>query len=171
MKICRLFIVSTVMSIILASGIATAGVHHKLKPGTTFQEGCVPPCLCPVLISEEVIGTFTLVQERSIPLYARYRLDNISWTITDPNGEVLHTITGQGTYRLGGKKFRAVHQLILDIGIDGTDTQHLDSGLIPGGGEFPTISISVNRGTSCYDIWMDIKAAPSETGSTGANPD
>ena len=61
-----------------------------------------------------------------------------------------------------GGEFALMHQLTLDINIDGGNPQHLDSGLIPGGSDFPLIAVSVNRGTSCFDIWMNIHAAPKQ---------
>ncbi len=72
---------------------------------------------------------------------------------------MIHNITGEGTYRLGGE-FALMHQLTLDINIDGSEKEHLDSGLILGGSEFPMISVSVARGSSCFDIRMTIKAVP-----------
>ena len=146
-------------SAILTSAVAATEVPYRLIPGSTFQEGCVGPCLCPIGIEEEVTGTFTLTPAGSDPLFTNYNLEKISWTVTDFNQEVAHRITGQGTYRLGGE-VALTHQLILDLSIDGADPARLDSGLIQGGPEFPAISASVNRGTFCFNIWMDINAAP-----------
>jgi hypothetical protein len=157
---CRILFFSLIIGVALMCGRAAAGVLYELSPGTTYQEGCVGPCLCPVMMSEEVSGTFLLTKQKSNdPWFARYRLSRIAWTVTDPDGAIIHTITGRGTYQVGGD-FALTHQLLLDVRIDGGELQHLDSGMIPGGSEFPAIAISVDRGTQCYDIWMDIKASP-----------
>ena len=117
---------------LFAGGEAMADVLYELGPGTTFQEGCVGPCLCPVGLPEEVTGTFLLVPAGSDPLFTYYQVNGISWSVLSPDGNVAHTITGQGTYKLGGE-FALTQQLVLDIQIDGGGGEHLDSGLVPGG--------------------------------------
>jgi len=155
----RCLFFSVVISVILVCGTAAAAVVYKLRTGTTFQEGCVAPCMCPVMGNTDVIGTFRLVEKSVDPLFTRYRLRNISWTVVAHEGEVVHRITGYGRYRIGGE-FALMQQLILIISIDGSEPMLLDSGLVPVESTFPAISISVDRGTQCYDIWIDIKASP-----------
>ncbi|MGD0919572.1 MAG: hypothetical protein ABSB22_24295 [Thermodesulfobacteriota bacterium] len=164
MRIRRLWVLSVVISLILANEIATADVIYTLSPGTTFQEGCVGPCMCPVTLLEGVTGTFLLVPAGSDPLFTHYNLDDISWTALDSNGGIAHKITGQGTYKLG-REVPLTHQLVLDLSIDGGSPQHLDSSPVVGGFEFPLIDIAVSRGTPCFNIWMDIKAAPQKNDS------
>jgi hypothetical protein len=158
--VCRILVLSFIIGFVLMCGTAAAGVFYELTPGTTYQEGCVAPCMCPVMLSEGVSGTFLLTRQKSDdPWFARYRLSRIDWTATGPDGALIHTITGRGLYQVGGD-FALTHQLTLEVRIDGGELQHLDSGLIPGGSEFPIIAIAVDRGTQCYDIWMDIRTAP-----------
>lgn len=151
-------LVSLVMVGIAFTNGTAAAVPYTLLPGTTFQEGCFGPCLCPISLSEEVTGTFILAPDTSDPLFTSYRLTEIAWTVFGFNGEAVHKITGEGTYKLGGE-FGLMHQLTLDLLIDGAGPEHLDSGLIPGGSGFPGISIAVDRGTPCFDIMMKIEAA------------
>ena len=142
------------------SAQASGAVLYSLLPGTTFSEGCVPPCLCPIWSSDQVSGTFVLGDGLSDPLFTTYPIEEIRWTVYTFDGEILHEITGSGVYRHGGE-VALMQQLVLDISIDGSDLEHLDSGMVDGGWEFPTISIrNVSRGTECFDIWMDIVAAP-----------
>ena len=159
MNAARVLVIGIGMLGLLVAGGAAADVLYELGPGATFQEGCIGPCLCPVQISEEVTGTFRLVPAGSDPLFVYYRLSGISWSVLSPDGGIAHTITGQGTYKFGGE-VALTQQLGLDIQIDGRGTEHLDSGLVPGGSEFPLISAPVSRGTSCFNIWMAFKAAP-----------
>jgi len=133
---------------------------YQLAPTSTYQEGCVSPCLCPVTIGQQITGSFELIPLNPSPMFSRFSLDNISWTVTNLDGTVLHTITGFGIYQTGGE-FAKMHELILEISIDNSDLMHFDSGLIPDSSQFPEISISVDRGTSCYDILMSIIASPS----------
>jgi hypothetical protein len=153
----RLVVMILLIGAILVSGTAMADVLYTLTPGTTYQEGCFGPCLCPVGISDGVTGTFTLVPEGSDQSFTSYHLDEISWTVIGLSGETVYKITGQGIYRLGGVPI--MHQLTLDISVNGAEAVHLDSGLVPGGADFPAISINVAHG-ACFGFRMAIGAAP-----------
>ncbi len=74
-----------------------------------------------------------------------------------------------GTYRIGGE-FAVEQQLSLDLRVDAEDLTHFDSGLVAGGGDFPSldIPISVNGGV-CFDTVIDLHAFPAD-GVTGALP-
>jgi len=143
---------------ILCSTQAFGSVLYSLLPGVTFSEGCIAPCKCPVLGPVEVTGTFMMGEGEPDPLFINYPIEEISWKVSY-DGETIHEITGKGKYLIGGE-VALVHRLELVISIDGGPEEHLDSDLVLGGFEFPSISIQVSRGTECYDIWMDIKAAP-----------
>ncbi len=156
----KLLVFLAVMVIaLLVSGTVKAAVVYRLNPGSTYQEGCVAPCTCPVSTIGKIKGTFRLVQLTPTPLFTRYRVAKVSWVVIDPNEEVVHTIRGHGIYRLGGE-IALMQQLILDLSIDGADPVVFDSGLVPVESAFPNISISVDRGTKCYDTWLDINAGP-----------
>ena len=36
------------------------GRIYRLNPESTYQFGCFPPCLCPILVQQGVAGTFKL---------------------------------------------------------------------------------------------------------------
>lgn len=154
-----LFVV--IFSVFMICGTATAAVLYGLSPGSTYYEGCVSPCSCPVANVGDIMGTFELIPLRPTPLFTQYRLVNIHWTVADPTGKVVHKIMGSGIYQIGGEVAR-MHQLILDLKIDGTAT-HFNSGLIPDESQFPNIAITVDRGKKCNDIWLDIVANPTDT--------
>lgn len=171
MRTWKLLLLSVIIGLILTNGMATADVLYTLTPGSSFQEGCVAPCMCPVRLPEVLTGTFLLVPAGSDPLFTNYNLDEISWTAFDSNGGIIHKITGQGTYKLGGE-VALMQQLTLDLSIDGGSSQHFDSGQVAGGSEFPSLSISsVSHGTSCYKVSIDIKASPQQNASFIANLD
>jgi len=88
MRIWRLLVLSVVIGLILANGIAIADVLHTLTPGSTFQEGCVAPCMCPVTLPEVVTGTFVLVPAGSDPFFTNYNLNEISWIGLDSNRRI-----------------------------------------------------------------------------------
>ncbi len=161
MKMRRLLVPSVVIGLILVNRIVTADVLYTLTPSSTLQEGCVGPCMCPVRLPEVLTGTFLLVPAGSDPLFTNYQLKEISWTTLDSNGGIIHKITGQGTYKLGGE-VALTQELALDLTIDGGNPRHFDSGQVTGGSEFPSLSISVTQGGLCYKISMDIKASPQQ---------
>ena len=134
---------------------------YQLDSASTYQEGCISPCLCPITAGWEISGAFKLVQLNSDPLFDRFSLDDISWTVTSPDGTFTHTITGFGIYQTGGE-FARMHRLVLEVSIDGSDLMHFESGLVLDSSQFPAISIPVDRGSACYDIFMNIIASPTE---------
>ncbi|MGA2939978.1 MAG: hypothetical protein ABSF52_23185 [Syntrophobacteraceae bacterium] len=163
----------SILSVSLTSGASIAAnspqyiILYGLLPGSSFQEGCIPPCMCPVMMSEDVRGTFglTAAGPGPIPLdssqFNTYSLTGISWTVHDPAGKPVHTITGNGTYRfetVGNGVVR--HQLTLNISIDGQAPVFLDSGLVLGCSQFRDIAVSVRLGSTCFETSMDIIAAP-----------
>ena len=146
---------AVVFSIFLICGAATAAVVYELSSDSTYYQGCVAPCECPIGIIGQMAGTFRLSPLRPTPLFNQYRLTYISWRVVDPNGHVVHRITGGGLYQVGG----GMHQLILDLRIDGNPA-HFNSGLVVDDSQFPIISITVDRGTTCFDILLNVVADP-----------
>jgi len=149
---------AVIFSIFLICGTAAAAAFYELSPDSTYYQGCVAPCECPIGIIGQMIGTFRLIPLRPTPLFTQYRLAYMSWRVVDPNGQVVHRITGSGLYQVGGEVAR-MHQLILDLRIDGNPA-HFNSGLIQDDSQFPIISITVDRGTTCFDILLDVVADP-----------
>ena len=42
--------------------VASGPAIYRLEARSNFQEGCFPPCMCPILIHQPVIGTMTLAR-------------------------------------------------------------------------------------------------------------
>ena len=168
----KILFLASILSISLTSGVSIAAqpafiILYDLLPGSSFQEGCAPPCMCPVMMSDNVQGTFGLMAAGPGPIpldspqFNTYSLTGISWTVFDQTGKKVHKITGDGTYRyetVGNGVVR--QQLTLNISIDGKAPVFLDSGLVVGFSQFPDIAVSLRRGTTCFEISMDIVAAP-----------
>jgi hypothetical protein len=138
---------------------AQEAVTYQLSPESTYYEGCVRPCMCPVMIGGGIQGSFDLVETGADQWYKYYDVDGINWVVLDTSGQVLHKISGKGSYKIGGD-FALTHEMILTLGIDGQRPAVFSSGLVPGGENFPAIVITIDRGTECYSIWMDILAKP-----------
>ena len=75
MRAVKVFILVIGIMGLFAGGAQAAETLYELSPGTTFQEGCVGPCLCPIMLSEEVTGTFLLVPAGSDPLFSNYAVE------------------------------------------------------------------------------------------------
>jgi len=137
---------------------AAAPTVYRLEPGTTFQQGCFPPCLCPLLQEVSVRGTFNLTPAGFDGLFNTYAITDVSWIVSIGSGNL--RITGSGTYRVGGE-VALLHRMELDLKVGEQPSQHFDSGLIPGGSGFPKIqtTISMNR-QYCYDRVIVVNAAP-----------
>ena len=151
----------------MATNSAQCILLYDLLPGSSFEESCIPPCMCPVVMSDDVRGTFGLMAAGPGPIpldgsrFNNYSLIGISWTVYDPAGNPVRTIKGNGTYRfetVGNGVVR--HQLTLNISIDGQAPVFLDSGLVLGCSQFRDIAVSVRRGSTCFETSMDINAAP-----------
>lgn len=142
-----------------ASAQSSQSELYVLKTGSTFETGCFPPCLCPVLVSQSMEGTFRLRRTFFDPLFTYYNVTEVRWAV--PNSTSRISIVGSGTYRVGGEL--AVQQrMILDLSVNGGALQHFDSGLVPGGGNFPdiTIRVSLHQEQACQDTVLQVKAGP-----------
>ncbi len=89
-------------------------------------------------------------------------MTNVRWRATIFGKDA--SITGSGTYRVGGE-FAVEQQLALDLAIGGDPPRHFDSGLVPGGGEFPKIATTISlHSQTCFDTVIDVRAAPAPGG-------
>jgi hypothetical protein len=134
---------------------------YRLTRGSTYKEGCVPPCFCPIR-SSHLTGAFLLIPSSlsDISAYSYYRMSKISWNVVDQEG-VIHKIRGRGTYLISDQTTNPVyHQLERNPVIDGIKPQHFDSGPVEKLSGLPLIKINVSKDTGCYDIWMDLNAIP-----------
>lgn len=130
-----------------------------------WDVGCFGPCEC-AIVTRGLQGSFTLTPSGTDPLYAYYDLGDIRWTIGSTPTSSPIPVTGKGRYQLGGE-FAIMHRLTLDLLVDGKPV-HLDSGLIPGGGEWPEIRISCPaHGFACFDTVATLDAKPANTAGVG----
>lgn len=165
----RIQVVASI-SAILAAAITTAfaqgtdprPVLYRLqRNATTFEHGCFPPCLCPMMQTAYVRGTFKLTPTGYDGLYYNYDVTEVRWKVLRSawGGEDV-LITGSGTYRNGGEVAQE-HQLELDLKVGDDPIEHFDSGLVAGGGEFPRIHIDISiHGRYCFDTAIDVHARP-----------
>src|SRR5438094_5953454 len=80
---------------------AQTGTLYRLNEDSTFQQGCFPPCLCPIMISVPVKGTFVLTPTGFDGLFITYAVTDVNWLLSIGGSET--TVTGSGTYNIGGE--------------------------------------------------------------------
>ena len=141
--------------------IATGSVAtvYRLDDKSTFERGCFPPCLCPVLIGAPVKGTFVLTPTGFDGLFNTFAVSDVSWIVPIDGTDTV--VTGSGTYRVGGE-FAVEQELILDLQVGAADNvQHFDSGLVPAEAVFPDIKVTISvNGQVCFDTVFDVSASP-----------
>jgi len=140
-------------------GFAADSTLYRLRPGASFQEGCFPPCMCPILMIEELRGSFVLRHRGADWLFDHYDVDAVRWRMRRFDGTVV-PIRGSGRYLIGGE-FALTHRLQLDLAVGDERPEAYDSGLIVVGAEFPRLDIAISlHGMYCYDRVFELRARP-----------
>ncbi|OLE67625.1 MAG: hypothetical protein AUG09_01515 [Acidobacteria bacterium 13_1_20CM_2_68_7] len=150
----------------LAAGTGTAGAQtatttqavYRLSKDSDYQQGCFAPCMCPVMISSGVTGTFILTPAGFDGLFTTYAVTEVNWIVSLNGTDTF--VTGSGTYKVGGE-FALQQELALDLQVGDGAVQHFDSGLTGATAPFPDIdlTISVNKQT-CFDTVFRVSASP-----------
>ena len=101
----------------------------RMAPASLFQEGCFPPCMCPMLTEQPVEGTFTLAYAGANSGIHTYAVSDINWRL--PGNNTWRT-TGAGKYSIGSPGPITVLQqrMELDLQVGGDPVQHFDSGWV-----------------------------------------
>ena len=140
-------------------------IQYSLFKAADFGYGCDGPCACPFVFSGSLDGSFTFYRTSVDPLYTHYELLNILWHYTAPGTGKIATITGHGTYDIGGEVAN-MQRMQLDVVTDGVLAQHFDSGLVPARGIFPAIDVDVRLAVNaCIDSVLHVVAGPQGTAS------
>src|SRR6266487_3476179 len=137
---------------------AQTSTLYRLNKDSTFQQGCFPPCLCPIMIAVPVKGTFVLTPTGFDGLFDTYAVTDVNWLVSIGGNDT--TVTGSGTYKIGGE-FALQQQLSLDLQVGGDKAQHFDSGLVTGPAPFPDIKVTISvNGQVCFDTVFEVSASP-----------
>src|SRR5262245_27367940 len=139
------------------SATASAQVIYKLNEGSTFQFGCFAPCECPLLIEQDLRGTFTLTKLVDFGTFKKFLLTDIN--LRAGTGDGLHTFVGDGIYTVI-TEFAVQPRMQLRLTIAGAMMEEFDSGFLPGGeGNAIDTTVSIN-GMFCFDTVLGISAQP-----------
>jgi hypothetical protein len=142
---------------------ARGGAIFRLDAESWYQQGCFPPCMCPIMEPGEIRGTLTLIHLGEAEGIQRYAVDDVNWTVS---GDPALRIIGAGRYAIGNPGMLPVnqHRMQLDLAVGDQPVQHFDSGWItatdPG-----TVSITISLNNMyCWDtaIVIDASRVPHE---------
>ena len=147
--------------VVTSSGPAQTGTSstvYWLNRDSTFEKGCFPPCLCPVLVGSAVRGTFVLTPTGFDGLFNTYAVEDVHWIVSIGGTNTL--FTGQGTYKLGGE-VALQQELSLYLQVGGATVEHFDSGLVPELTLFPDIKVTISTNRQvCFDTVFGVSASP-----------
>lgn len=144
-----------------------ASALYRLELNSTYEQGCFPPCLCPVFFQGRPAGTLRLVPATGPdPAYRYFTVSEVNWKIPHsglPSGEWLRA-TGFGTFRIQRPSANALppfQQLTLTLVFDNAAATVFDSGVVRAGALFPNIDASISiHGGVCNDTVIRVAASP-----------
>jgi hypothetical protein len=168
LRVVSTFCVLLLLGFVLAVNPATAQTTnvpsttlYRLKPNSGFLLGCFGPCMCPVMITEPVRGTFFLTPTGFDGVFLTFAVTDVKWSFANYAGTT--TVTGSGTYKFGGNGF-IQQELSLYLQLDGGRVEHFDSGLVTNSTSFPDIQVSISTNHQyCFDTVFKVIASPSPT--------
>src|SRR5881396_220630 len=73
---------------------AQTSTLYRLNKDSTFQQGCFPPCLCPIMIAVPVKGTFVLTPTGFDGLFNTYAVTDVNWLVSIGGTDTI--VTGSG---------------------------------------------------------------------------
>lgn len=142
-----------------AAPAAAQVIGYSLSSGSELRTGCFDtPCPCGP-VQNAMTGTFALIRRPPTPPFTTYDVVGVHWVVQFPLPLGLVTITGSGSYRVGGSG-TVQQQLSLDLVTGGGPVRHFDSGLVPGGADFPRIEVdlSLHGEVACADTMLRVRA-------------
>ena len=146
----------------LSAQTPTPGVQYQLVETAMFEAGCLPPCMCPVSNRAPLKGTFRLVNVPVDGPFELYQVLDVDWTFTTAASTTARA-QGSGTYRRNAPS-QGLHQLVLDLSVDGGEVQRYESGLVEGADDFPAFELPVAlHGFFCHDSVYGVHAVPRTT--------
>lgn len=139
---------------------------YTLTENSSHQEGCLPPCLCPILLDGGVRGTFDLVRIYQLGDVTEHAVVNVDWRILpfNPGTSDGTRVSGFGIYRaqtptISPTPVEPNHEMLIDLNVGG-EWDFYESGWVPNTNR-PNITIAVAKnGFFCYDEVFDIDARP-----------
>lgn len=152
-----LLVFGTLLFVASSASDAGASVLYRLEPRSTFQQGCFPPCMCPLMESAPLEGTFELALVSIGDVFDFYAVEDVRWLAPSPS--VDHTARGSGSYKVS--TIVGQNEMSLELSVDQNTPAHYGSDTVPVGAEFPEIDVTISRnGGFCIDTVMEVRARP-----------
>ncbi|MFQ5591860.1 MAG: Kazal-type serine protease inhibitor family protein [Phycisphaerae bacterium] len=139
---------------------AGSGTVYRLNPESSYQHGCFPPCLCPILVQAGMRGTLTLAYDGFNEGVYAYTVTDVNWTVPFSNTSL--RVLGSGRYEIGSPGPLPVvqHRMQLDLQVGEEPVEHFDSGwVVQEQASDIAITVSIN-GMYCWDTAFTINASP-----------
>lgn len=161
--VCLLFLLFGTVVAVAADKPRGSEMLYSLNKDSSFEQGCFPPCVCPVMTEAPVQGTFLLAGTGFDGLFYTYDVTEVNWIFTVNDTTTL--VTGSGTYKIGGEvALQQELSLELQMG-EGGRVEHFDSGLVPVSKRaslpFPDIQLTIStNGQVCFDTVFNVSASP-----------
>jgi hypothetical protein len=144
----------------VAPGLARAAMdrHYALQKASAYEDGCFAPCMCPVLIHDDLRGRFSLIPRGTENGYDLFDVNDVLWFVTLDDGSTI-LIQGSGRYR--SSTLYKLQRLEMDLVVGERPLEHYDSGLVPIRVPSPELNITISKnGMYCRDTVFTIDAAP-----------
>lgn len=147
---------------------APAPTIYRLNGDASYQQGCFPPCLCPIMVAQNVRGTFMLtaipIDPSTLPpagfIMQSFNVTDVNWTVSLSDSELRITGSGTLTFISGIINQDPTMQLQLDLQVGDQPTQHFDSGQVAGS-TLPDINLAISiNGMFCFDTAIVVSASP-----------
>jgi hypothetical protein len=136
-------------------------IRERLVRGSTYQEGCLPPCLCPIFVPQALVGTFGLVPISSNGFVTEFSVVDADFDVIGFYPPPSGSFEGQGRYTRITAFIGDLQRMELDLSIDGEPPTAFDSGLTSTFLPLPRIDVEVAmNGFYCYDIVLRLSARP-----------
>ncbi len=146
-------------------GLPTDGGIFRLTAESSYQHGCFPPCLCPLLVQSGVRGVFKVTPVGFDGVVHEFAVEDVNWTVPFENADGTVQplrVIGSGSYFVGSPDPITVvqHRMILDLHVGDEPVQHFDSGWVLYDDSSVThinITVSIND-LYCFDTAFVIDA-------------
>lgn len=148
-----------------SSSVLSYAALYRLEDDAAFEEGCYPPCLCPVFFTGDLRGTMRLSPSPAWSASVQ------EWVISEVNwyhtlGSEIRRVVGRGTYtRTNLPGAPPSHRLRLALRVEDEPEEAYDSGdqplASPPSTDLPVFDLWVSKhGMFCYDRAFRVATAP-----------
>jgi len=143
---------------LLAQSYAPGARLYRLERQSTFQQGCFAPCMCPLMQTAPLSGTFRLALASVGDVFDFYEVSRVAWKAQLSNADAI-PVEGSGYYKVS--TIAGLQQMWVDLAVGQDPPVRFDSGEVGIPERFPRIDLTISiHGGYCHDTVMDLHARP-----------